>query len=79
MSSGVGEAISDGEAVGDAGGHGNAATSDPDGDGTTNEGMTPLSSGVGSGMHDGDGLGAPQPSPPTIGPHEAPYGRNARL
>ncbi len=79
MTSGVGVATSDGAAVGDAGGHGSAATSDPDGDGSTNDGMTPLPSGVGSGMHDGDGLGAPQFAPPTMGPHEAPYGRNPLL
>jgi hypothetical protein len=27
----------------------------------------------------GDGLGDPQPSPPEIGPHEAPYGWKLRL
>ena len=59
----------------DAGGHGTAATSEPDGDGISNDGMTPLASGVGNGMQDGDGLGeAPQPSSATNGPQVRPYG-----
>ena len=59
------------------GGHGIAATSEPDGDGISNDGITPLSSGVGNGMQLGDGLGdAPQLLPVTNGPHVRPYGLN---
>jgi hypothetical protein len=72
-----GDAPSDGEADGssDAGGQGSGTGSEPDGDGTANEGTRPvLGSGVGTMKQLGDGLGEPQPSPPQIGPHEAPYG-----
>ena len=64
---------SDGLADCDAGGHGTAAISEPDGDGMMNEGTMPLASGVGSGMQLGAALG-PQPVPPTMAPQERPYG-----
>ena len=75
VGSGVGVASTLGVGSTEGGGQGTAATSEPDGDGTSNEGMTPFASGVGSGMQLGDGLGdAPQPSPSTYGPHVRPYG-----
>jgi hypothetical protein len=85
VGSGVGSIVGSGVAVvlglGVAGGgvHGTAAASEPDGDGISNDGMTPLASGDGSGKQVGDGLGEPQPSPPTNGPHVRPYGRNWEL
>jgi hypothetical protein len=48
-------------------------------DGTMNDGIRPLASGVGTGKQVTDGLGAPQPWPTTIAPHELPYGRYAEL
>jgi hypothetical protein len=82
---GVGSSVGSGVGVtlglGVAGGgeHGTATTSDPDGDGISKDGITPLASGVGSGMHDGDGLGDPQPRPDTKGPQVRPYGRKPPL
>ena len=82
MGSGVGVTSTVGSALGlsdgrfDGGGHGSAATSEPDGDGISNEGVTPLGSGVGIGKQLGDGLGEPQPLPVTNGPHVFPYGVN---
>ena len=61
VGSGVGVTSTLGEAVAGGGEHGTAATSDPDGDGISKDGITPLASGVGSGIQDGDGLGDPQP------------------
>ena len=69
-------APSDGLSVGDAVGQGSAAISEPDGEGIAKDGITPLGSGVGVMKQVGDGLGEPQPSPPTTAPHERPYGRN---
>ena len=55
----------------------------PDADGSgvgiSNDGITPLASGVGSGMHDGAGWVPWQPWPSTTMPHELPYGLNAPL
>jgi hypothetical protein len=84
----VGGGVTSGVAVGsmvglgmvDAGGQGRAATSEPVGVGRLNDGITPLASGVGSGMHDGEGLGdGPQPLPLTRAPHVRPYGWKAPL
>lgn len=66
----LGSTLGDGST--DGGGQGTAATSDPDGDGIVNDGITPFASGVGSGMQLGDGLGEPQPWPVTNGPHDFP-------
>jgi hypothetical protein len=77
-----GVAPSDGVADGsvDAGGQGSGTGSEPDGEGSTNEGMTPvLGSGVGITKQLGEGLGEPQPSPPMIAPQFAPYGWNRPL
>jgi hypothetical protein len=80
VGSGVGVASLLGDGSADSGGHGTATTSEPDGDGISTDGMTPLASGVGSGMQLGDGLGsAPQPSRSTYGPHVRPYGVKALL
>lgn len=53
-------------------GQGKAATSEPVGDGISNDGITPLGSGVGIGKQLGDGLGEPQPWPVTNGPQVRP-------
>ena len=79
VSVGAGVDVSLGVAVGGGGEHGIAATSEPDGDGISNDGITPLSSGVGSGKQVGDGLGEPQPCPATNAPHVRPYGLNSPL
>jgi hypothetical protein len=67
-----------GVATGLAGGQGSAATPEPAGVGATNDGIKPLASGVGTGKHVGDALGAPQ-VPPTRGPHDEPNGWKAPL
>lgn len=72
----VGSRLTLGDGLADAGGQGSAAISEPDGEGMTRDGVTPLASGVGSGMQLGDGLGEPQPRPLTNGPHDRPYGVN---
>jgi hypothetical protein len=79
VGSGVGVTSTLGDAVAGGGEQGTAATSDPDGEGISNDGITPLSSGDGSGIQDGDGLGDPQPSLPTNTPHVRPYGRHWEL
>jgi hypothetical protein len=77
VGSGVGVTSSLGLGSTEAGGQGTAATSDPDGDGISNDGITPFSSGVGNGMQLGDGLGdAPQLLRVTNGRHVRPYGLN---
>lgn len=68
----LGSTLMLGDGSTDGGGQGTAATSDPDGDGILNDGITPFASGVGSGMQLGDGLGEPQPWPVTNGPHDLP-------
>lgn len=67
------DGLADGVADGLAGGQGSAAGPEPTGVGATNDGITPLASGVGTTKQVGDGLGAPQ-VPPTSAPHDAPYG-----
>lgn len=79
VSFGVGVADSLGDAVGGGGEHGTAATSEPDGEGISNDGITPLASGDGSGKHVGDGLGEPQPRPGTNAPQVRPNGLNNPL
>jgi hypothetical protein len=75
----LGSTLTLGDGSVDAGGQGRAATSDPLGDGITNDGTTPLGSGVGIGKQLGDGLGEPQPLPVTNGPQVFPYGVNEPL
>lgn len=72
-----GDALSDGDADGMRQGTGTG--SEPEGDGTAKEGITPLASGVGSAKQLGDGLGDPQAASPAIGPHDLPKGWNAPL
>jgi hypothetical protein len=48
-------------------------------EGIVNDGTSPLGSGVGTGKHVTDGLGAAQPCPSTRAPHDRPNGRNALL
>ena len=72
-----GAVLSDGN--GDSVGQATATGSEPDGDGSANEGITPLGSAVGWAKQLGDGPGVPQPSPPTTGPHDWPNGWNAPL
>ena len=70
------EALGEGDGVA----HGSKMMfADGSADGTSNDGTTPLASGVGTGKHVTDGLGAAQPCPATIGPQEAPKGRNWEL
>lgn len=76
---GVGVGVSLGVAVGGGGEQGIAAASEPEGDGISNDGITPLSSGVGSGKQVGDGLGEPHPSLATNTPQVRPYGLNSPL
>jgi hypothetical protein len=76
VTSTLGSTLTLGDGVLDGGGQGSAATSEPDGDGISKDGICPLASGVGSGMQLGDGLGEPQPWPVTNGPHVRPYGVN---
>ena len=79
VSFGVGVGVSLGANVAGGGEHGTAATSEPEGDGISKEGITPLSSGDGSGKHVGDGLGEPQPRPGTKAPQVRPNGLNNPL
>ena len=79
VGSGVGVGVGSGVAVGSGVGHRTGGASLPDGDGSSNEGITPLSSGVGSGRQVGDGDGEEQPAPSNRGPHVAPYGRKPVL
>ena len=69
------------DAAADGGGQGTAAMPDADGSGVgiSNDGIRPLASGVGTGMHDGDGLGALRSRGPRRCPHELPYGLNGPL
>ncbi len=80
LGSGVGVASSLGVAVAGGGEHGTAATSDPDGDGISNDGITPLSSGCRQ-WDSSSGMGSANRSHrvATNTPQVRPYGWNSGL
>ena len=62
-----------GSGVADSGGQKTSAGASPDGSGSSNDGITPLASGLGSGTQEGAGVGSAQFWPMT-GPHLRPNG-----
>jgi hypothetical protein len=80
---GAADGDSDGGSDGEAVGQGTSGAALPDADGfgvgNSNDGMTPLASGVGNAKQVATGDGAEQPRPSTNGPHDLPYGVNLPL
>jgi len=74
FSVGVGVGSTVGVGVGGAVGHAWGTISDPLGWGSSIDGTTPLSSGVGCGMQLNDGTGVWQAPAPSSGPQLCPYG-----